>query len=339
MKMKKRTLFMVSAITIGMLAISVTGALIEVFGTITVTANVGQAVKLDGHMWNEPIIATYNTMGGCCFCEEHQITNKGCNGVWLDFDEYGKPDLEGITIHYYYPESEEPPCCEHILDSVVVTALDGQAQWDSYDIYVNEILVGNYTAVEDGGIENWVTTTFDLTSFNIQCCGTHTIKIDCVNGPWTYFNPYGQLAVDSVALYCESDCDQCQPVLCDSVDIGNPSSEANHVMIGWGPIEPATSGGGYGGISDCRTTWFYEDSQTDASWATIELTCEDCYDIPDGDGACPECGEGKEIVFPIYLEPDSFFDLCICYEFDVLILPGVYEITSKLIPVPEPQAP
>lgn len=26
-------------------------------------------------------------------------------------------------------------------------------------------------------------------------------------------------------------------------------------MAGWGPIEPATSGGNYGGIDDCRTTW------------------------------------------------------------------------------------
>ncbi len=41
----------------------------------------------------------------------------------------------------------------------------------------------------------------------------------------------------------------------DFVDIGLPSSETGHNLQGWGPIEPATSGGAYGGIDHCRAIW------------------------------------------------------------------------------------
>jgi hypothetical protein len=46
-----------------------------------------------------------------------------------------------------------------------------------------------------------------------------------------------------------------EEVKLDYIDIGNPTSEAGHHLLGWGPIEPATSGGVYGGIDDCRVTW------------------------------------------------------------------------------------
>lgn len=54
----------------------------------------------------------------------------------------------------------------------------------------------------------------------------------------------------------------------DHVDIGDPASEAGYVMSGWGPVEPANSGGGYGGIDHCRAIW----SQLDGNrWAQINL--------------------------------------------------------------------
>jgi len=48
------------------------------------------------------------------------------------------------------------------------------------------------------------------------------------------------------------------PVLVDSVDVGLPASETGHALSGWGPIEPATSGGNWGGGSSdgtLRVTW------------------------------------------------------------------------------------
>jgi len=42
----------------------------------------------------------------------------------------------------------------------------------------------------------------------------------------------------------------------DCVDIGDPDSEAGHRLFGWGEIEPAASGGNWGGIQgECRVTW------------------------------------------------------------------------------------
>ena len=36
-------------------------------------------------------------------------------------------------------------------------------------------------------------------------------------------------------------------VTLDLVDVGDPVSEAGHNLVSWGPIEPMTSGGHYGG--------------------------------------------------------------------------------------------
>ena len=60
------------------------------------------------------------------------------------------------------------------------------------------------------------------------------------------------LLLPSVAVACEG-CDSGSEL--DYVDIGDPDSEAGHSLIGWGPVEPETSGGNYGGIDDCRVTW------------------------------------------------------------------------------------
>lgn len=65
-------------------------------------------------------------------------------------------------------------------------------------------------------------------------------------------------------------------VLCH-VDIGNETSEAGHGLVGWGPIEPATSRGNWGGFGasdeDCRVIW---DSSGDDPSAKITLDrCQD----------------------------------------------------------------
>ena len=54
----------------------------------------------------------------------------------------------------------------------------------------------------------------------------------------------------------------------DDIDIGDPVSEAGHNLKGWGPIEPATHGGYWGGIDDCRVVWYPGDKR----WATVTFT-------------------------------------------------------------------
>ena len=43
-------------------------------------------------------------------------------------------------------------------------------------------------------------------------------------------------------------------ILC-RVDIGSETASHLAGMSGWGPIEPITSGGNYGGVANCRVIW------------------------------------------------------------------------------------
>jgi len=141
---------------------------------------------------------------------------------------------------------------------------------------------------------------------------------------------YGQLGVDTIALYCEGH------VLCDSVDIGKPASETGHQLLGWGPIEPATNGGTWGGIDDCRATWFYTpgDTMPNSAWyttdgpsASVVLTCDECYEEP-------ECScEHESMDMPFYLGPGESLEICYCIYFNPMIRPGQYTLVSKLMPV------
>lgn len=317
-------------VVLSILAVSATAAYLTYFAQFNATVKVTQSVQVDGQDYSQVFFEYDGELSaGCCDCGVcHTVVNNGCQGIWLDFESTGTPDLEGIDV---VVKECGPSCCTHILESLEITSLDGQAQWDSYDVYVDGYYAGTYTAVDDGGIENWVTTIFDITPLEITCCGTHTIKIDCINGPWTYFNPYGQLGIDIISLYCEGH------VLCDTVDMGKPASETGHNLIGWGPIEPATTGGNWGGIDDCRATWFYTDGDTvppsnppystcDESWASVELSCEDCYQSE-------ECTcESPDMTMPFYLEPGESKMFCICYSADMLLEPQTYDIITKLIP-------
>ena len=61
------------------------------------------------------------------------------------------------------------------------------------------------------------------------------------------------------------------------IDIGNPLSEAGYTLTGWGPIEPATHGGNWGGYSNfdgtCRVISSNMDGQSaaDREWASLSL--------------------------------------------------------------------
>lgn len=55
----------------------------------------------------------------------------------------------------------------------------------------------------------------------------------------------------------------------DHVDIGNPAAEAGYNLVSWGPPEPGTSGGTWGGIADwpgtCRVIWSPQDQSPGGS--------------------------------------------------------------------------
>jgi VCBS repeat-containing protein len=172
-----------------------------------------------------------------------------------------------------------------------MNVLDGEAD-DSFDVFVDDMFVYGYIdepPVNDS--EAWHMHSIDLFSFIMPSSEVHTVRINATGEQWCGQPTYGQVAVDTIELYnvnvtmhqgirrlayrrvdvatlplC---CDP--PVLGDSVDIGKPVSEAGHNLQEWGPIEPETHGGYYGGIDDCRVTWQSADS---FRWATVDLACD-----------------------------------------------------------------
>jgi len=147
------------------------------------------------------------------------------------------------------------------LDQLSLSVLDGIAD-DSFDVYVDNILVYSYTNGEPiNDPEIFHTHDIDLTPYAIPSTGTHTVKIDATGVKWASFDTYGQLAVDEITLSIDSDS--------QTVDIGDTNSESGHNLKSWGPIEPEDSGGNYGGIDNCRVTWDYN---TDSTHATIDFT-------------------------------------------------------------------
>jgi len=161
-----------------------------------------------------------------------------------------------------------------ILSLLELSVLDGVAEYDDFEVYVDGILVYEYDA-QGGNPEDWIEHSIQLADYGIPCFGTHTVEVKCTaDTAWEGHDTYGQLAVDYAKLYCEGE------IPCDKVDVGDETSESGHNLVGWGPIEPANSGGNYGGITNCRVTWEPgEAGNNEARGATLELTCSDCCDI------------------------------------------------------------
>lgn len=156
---------------------------------------------------------------------------------------------------------DQQPGGQDFLKTLSLHVLDGIAD-DSFKVYVDDILVYTYVDHDpENDPEMWRTHIIDLTPYEIPYDSIiNTVKIDATGPKWSGFNTYGQLAVNTITLSGDT--------VSDTIDIGDTASEAGHNLLSWGPIEPATSGGYYGGIDNCRVTW---DVSTDSTWATVDF--------------------------------------------------------------------
>ena len=297
---KKRTIAIVMAVLVGALMITASATLLTHFNKIETTMTVAQSVQIDGKNYDETISHDLpNAEAGCCYCFEHEVTNNGCEAIALEFTEWGSPNLDGIEVSY------KQKC---YLDTLVIDVLDGIAD-DSFDVYVGGTLVFSYSW-SGNTAETWITHTIDLAPYKIPCLGTHTIKIDSTATAWASHGTYGQVAVDGIALYCGDH------VLCDSVDIGNPTSEIGHNLVSWGSIVPPP--GNFGGIDNCRVVY----EPAGSTFATVDLTCDFC-----------ECDcEKPDLEMPFTLEPDETLEFCVCYKLSMLLMSGTYTINHNLAP-------
>jgi len=315
--MKKRTFnVLMVTLAVALVASLASAAIIPYFGQVQTTMDVKQSIVMDDGDWDEPITTTIEeAYGGCCYCYEHTVENNGCEGVWLDWQHTGDPDLEGIDILVL----EKTICEPKVLTQLVLNVLDGQAD-DSFCVWIDDVCVYSYTNGDPpNDPEEWFVHTIDIAEKEIPCCGTHEIKIRATGPKWAWWETYGQVAVDYIQLWCGD-------TMCGEVDIGDTASEAGHNLVGWGPIEPATSGGNWGSIDDCRVIW--EGGCNNGQNACIDIACE---------GFCGECEGGCDcnndpIEFPYYLGPGDSLDFCMCYKLSIMIHPDIYIITSRLIP-------
>jgi len=169
-----------------------------------------------------------------------------CRPVYApeDGDDWASIDLDfGI----------DPTSCKFLT----VHHLDGLTE-DSFELYIDGILVHTY-AGDALTTEHWYQLKLDVCFTGIK-----TVKFVSTAPQWASWDIYGQMCFDILMVEeCPSDCS-----MLDMVDIGDPASEAGHSLTGWGPVEPATSGGSYGGIDDCRPIYAMEDGN---DWATIDL--------------------------------------------------------------------
>jgi hypothetical protein len=93
---------------------------------------------------------------------------------------------------------------------------------------------------------------------------THTYPVGDTRVTLTATDAAGNLSTDTLLVTVEErpapepcPCEGTTPTVVDSIDIGDPSSEARHRMRGWGPVEPATSGVALGDPEDgsYRMVW------------------------------------------------------------------------------------
>jgi hypothetical protein len=169
-----------------------------------------------------------------------------CRPIWAPED-----DDNWATIDLDFGSNAQ--ACKRL----VIHHLDGQAK-DSYDVYIGGLLIYSYPG-DDSTDEIWLETTTTVVMTGIQ-----TVKFVSTQEKWPGWETYGQMCFDILMVEeCPVDC--CN---LDLVDVGDPASESGHNMTGWGPIEPATSGGNYGGIDNCRPIYAPEDND---DWATIDL--------------------------------------------------------------------
>ncbi len=169
-----------------------------------------------------------------------------CRAVYApeDNDDWATIDLDF---------GSDPVACKLLT----VHHLDGITQ-DSFEIYIDNRLIYSYPG-DDLTTEIWLETTIPVCAYGVQ-----TVRFVSTAPLWDQWDIYGQMCFDVIEVkQCPTDC-----TMLDMVDIGDPTSESGHSLAHWGPIEPATSGGTYGGIDNCRAVYAPEDND---DWATVDL--------------------------------------------------------------------
>ncbi|MDD1654638.1 MAG: hypothetical protein LUO91_02890 [Methanomicrobiales archaeon] len=171
--------------------------------------------------------------------------------AWSGFDTYGQLAVDTVELLKL-----DAPLAEVTTDSNGHYCFEDLA---AGDYYVGEAVIPSGNVPSTHSILSRVTLACNevkepLNFFNtglVRICGEKYRDVNA-NGLGDPDEGFGGVGM---TLFTRS------PNPADGVDIGDTGSETGHSLNGWGPIEPLTSGGTWGGIDDARATWIKGDGR------------------------------------------------------------------------------
>jgi len=315
MKRTTKTLGAVGALLLAATLVSAT--LLTYFGSVQTTMNVQQSVVVDGNNWDHPILQTIDATGGCDYCYQHNITNRGCKGIWLDFTTLVTPpdggDGQGLTTTYN--AYSNVPCVYKCfnLPPVCVDVCFGYPGTTSYFDTVLSNVPGGYS-VGDGTYTGWCADEDHTVSPGTTYQGHLYIACDPAN-------PYPSANWSKVCWLINNKPEnmtgaQIQSAIWKFINHGYDGSDP----AVWWLIGVASTHSDFvpsPGQLACCVVWIPGHQTT-----FIELTVPQCT---------PTCC-GSPLDLPIFLGPGQTLHFCICYQLDMLIAPGIYTVASNLVP-------
>lgn len=105
--------------------------------------------------------------------------------------------------------------------------LDGISLLDSFNVYINDILVGTFNDDTQESSEIWRETDFDLSSYNFS--GDLTIRLEAIDEIWNRCLTYGQVSIDWIEISGCGDEEQESYPICgnDVIESGEECDDGN----------------------------------------------------------------------------------------------------------------
>jgi len=104
---------------------------------------------------------------------------------------------------------------DNTVAKLIVRHLDGISLLDSFDVFINDTLVGHFEDETAQQTEVWVETEFDISDYGFT--GDLTVRFEATDDIWSQCPTYGQVSIDEVMIYGCGDPWEPQPYCGDGI--------------------------------------------------------------------------------------------------------------------------
>lgn len=319
----QRKKLLLAVLSIALIVGLVSAALIAYFGLLQTTANVKQAVLVDGQDYDGmPITEMVDVAGGEAFCSPHYLESQTSVPVTLQFDTTYSPALtdDEIKVTYLKPLGYEFIGTSYeIVDQyypVGITVVDGECEvtW-TFDMIAGKTLEGN------GHWGYGLAISLDGSEATFQI---HNNDGTDANYPWGthLYSPYYDVSWHSSDENVPVEDLSWVECTGDRYISGNPNGiftvtiskcmlgEEFHWAVWFGVGGFYNPNNGYSSYPQ----GFMWQGAVDSYYEKAELA--------------------EVLTLPITLQPKESLDFYICYKFDLLIKAGTYNIYTTIKPPP-----